>query len=775
MKIFQHSDPLEKLSWKHLLHRAEAGDSAAQGALGRKYHFGVGVAKNTGEALRWGQLAAQGGSAKGQALLGYYYRNGVILAQDYEQSYHWYQLAAAQGYLPAIYTLGLIYKRGEGVEKNLKIAKTCFLRAARKGHGDAMECLGLFAKEAGNYRKAFRWFLMGGKRGSAKALSRLALTFIQGEGVDPDHDMAMYWAQQAANTGSGVGQLSIGFCYKHGIGCTPDYRLSRRWFLRSARRGNKAAMYQLGMSYQDGVSGRKDLNRAQSWLRRAAELGNDDARLELARREKPKDEPVEGHQVQNPLAWVVTLYPCEWNGRAFQIPTWAVTTQDGLLSNVEPELMDTFPTWGHRHLHKMREDDKTIDCDFLEAEGKALREHYKLNPVLFTDAEIALMEKCFDLLKETMVPDGFNLALHPALNVITACRWAQPITPTIPVTFMTLGVGAANSALWQLALPEIGLVHLTGGNVHGMALERDFGSNLLRVVTLHDHEPDGYRPEEFLWRYSLLLIPEFAFTPDHSKIEWEWLWLHTHYYWSAYLNDFGEKPVANVAVETSQTLYEGIPPYRLKTFSPRSEILGRPDSATEEELKAYNEAYELDPTINSEEWFSYLTPKDDEVIAFVQRCKANPVKFTGDEVALLRAILTEGKLTIRGALEILAAWRWDDPMNIVYEMDIPELCESPHSSDSHNCQLEPDNQMLKLPVMGQMVLSCGEVPVVAVSRVPETGRIRVVTLEESDCTFESVGLEISKYYVFEIEKQLFRTDVVSASEFGIGDGPREIC
>ena len=67
------------------------------------------------------------------------------------------------------------------------------------------------------------------------------------------------------------------------------------------------------------------------------------------------------------MLWVVSLFPCEWDGQVFHIPVWAIATCDGLLKGVEPEQMDTAVSWGHRYIHCMQESGKKIDGGFIEA------------------------------------------------------------------------------------------------------------------------------------------------------------------------------------------------------------------------------------------------------------------------------------------------------------------------------------------------------------------------------------------------------------------------
>lgn len=466
------------------------------------------------------------------------------------------------------------------------------------------------------------------------------------------------------------------------------------------------------------------------------------------------------------MYWVVELYPCEWGGRAFRVPTWAVASEEDLRQGREPSRMDTFILWGHRNIHGHLAAGTEIDIDMIEAQAEALQERYRKAPVPFTPGESELGQRVFELLGEVAMVRSYSSVMDPLLNVLTANRWAEPVEPELPGLVQPPGQAARSSGRWSLSLPDIGFVHLKGGNVRGVAVGRDPGTGLLRVVTLQDHEPDGCPFTSYLWRYSLLLVPDIVFTPDRKKFYWQSLWLHTAFFWSAYLDDIGDgKPRARVAVGMSQTIGEGLPLFELRASCPKSAILGRPDTPTAEELKAFDEAYKANPGLSIDEWFSYLDPTEKAIAAHVGKCKANPVPFTRQEVALLGEILSlrGGTITIYSALEILASWRWEESANVAYDVEVPEFR---HSKEPPATQSE-----FPLPSEGVLALSCGEVPVVAIDREAGTGRLRVVTLEESDCTCEAVGFEILKYDLFEVEEAVFRPEPGTPLVPGIRDEP----
>ena len=76
---------------------AEAGDAAAQWALGAMYDNGDGLSQDYAEAMKWFRLAAEQGSASAQSNLGFMYEGGRGVLQDNATAHMWYNIGAANG------------------------------------------------------------------------------------------------------------------------------------------------------------------------------------------------------------------------------------------------------------------------------------------------------------------------------------------------------------------------------------------------------------------------------------------------------------------------------------------------------------------------------------------------------------------------------------------------------------------------------------------------------------------------------------------------------
>ena len=126
------SDPVQRIVY--LRDHAEAGDPAAQYALGVLYAQGEGVGQDYARAASWFRKAAKNGIVNAQDLAGLYER-GLVTPQDFVVAAYWYHNAAEQGVVPAMINSARLYERGEGVAASPVDAYAWYRAAAR--HGDA--------------------------------------------------------------------------------------------------------------------------------------------------------------------------------------------------------------------------------------------------------------------------------------------------------------------------------------------------------------------------------------------------------------------------------------------------------------------------------------------------------------------------------------------------------------------------------------------------------------------------------------------------------------
>ena len=160
-RIQQHLEAEAQAELKSLFASANMGNSDAKTLLGTMYKNGVGVPKDTKEAVRWYKQAADQGNAVAQFHLGLRYKHGNGLPEDNQEAVRLLLLSANQGYDNAQTQLGIMYREGDVVAKNEE--------------------------------EATRWFRLAATQGNAIAQFELGNAYSNGTGVPLDHVSAHMW------------------------------------------------------------------------------------------------------------------------------------------------------------------------------------------------------------------------------------------------------------------------------------------------------------------------------------------------------------------------------------------------------------------------------------------------------------------------------------------------------------------------------------------------------------------------------------------------------
>ena len=102
--------------------------------MGVVYSTGLGVPKNTKQAIEWYRKAAQQGVGSAQFNLGIIYDQGKGTPQDYKQAFYWFLKAAEQGVADAQHNVGSMYALGQGTPQNHVKSYTWYSVAAANGY-----------------------------------------------------------------------------------------------------------------------------------------------------------------------------------------------------------------------------------------------------------------------------------------------------------------------------------------------------------------------------------------------------------------------------------------------------------------------------------------------------------------------------------------------------------------------------------------------------------------------------------------------------------------
>ncbi|HSY18637.1 MAG TPA: tetratricopeptide repeat-containing serine protease family protein [Candidatus Acidoferrales bacterium] len=200
----EQSDADRKL-FEDIKVKAENGSAGSQSYIGFLYYSGLGVAKNTSEAVKWFRKAADQGDVRAEDSLAMCYEKGEGVTQDYAEAVKWYRKAADQGYAPAQNSLGDCYHLGQGI--------------------------------AQDNTEAMKWFRMSAKQGNDMAQFNIGNFYYEGNAVIKDAAEAVSWWSKAANQGNSIAQYNLGASYANGDGVPKNYIQAYKWVSLSTAQG----------------------------------------------------------------------------------------------------------------------------------------------------------------------------------------------------------------------------------------------------------------------------------------------------------------------------------------------------------------------------------------------------------------------------------------------------------------------------------------------------------------------------------------------------------
>ncbi|MCL2378515.1 MAG: toll/interleukin-1 receptor domain-containing protein [Defluviitaleaceae bacterium] len=132
-----------------------------------------------------------------------------------------------------------------------------------------------------NHEKAVYWFLKAAEQGSMIAQYNLGNSYTLGEGVAADSDKAVYWYRKSAEQGYADAQNNLGICYGHGRGVTADFSQAFYWHKKAAEQGHMKAQCNVGGYYELGLYVKQDISQAVYWYKKSAAQGNAEGQYKL--------------------------------------------------------------------------------------------------------------------------------------------------------------------------------------------------------------------------------------------------------------------------------------------------------------------------------------------------------------------------------------------------------------------------------------------------------------------------------------------------------------
>jgi TPR repeat protein len=277
---------------------AEHGDVDASYILGTAYMNGTSVPKDTNEALKWYDVAADGGNSDAETQLGELACPQQILNTSCEphKAYAYFYLGAINGnsyaknkleiiknisspaqIAAAEAAIGASYYWGKGVRQNYTEAEKWYRMAAEKGNARAQSDLGNMYRDSRGVpedkAEALFWFTKSASQGFASAQNSIGSMYSKGQVVPQDYKEAIKWYQKAADQGLAVAQTNLGAAYSLGHGVLANEAEAMKWYTKAAQQGYAPAQVGLSLAYSSGKGGIRDNVEAIKLLRLSAAQG----------------------------------------------------------------------------------------------------------------------------------------------------------------------------------------------------------------------------------------------------------------------------------------------------------------------------------------------------------------------------------------------------------------------------------------------------------------------------------------------------------------------
>lgn len=125
-----------------------------------------------------------------------------------------------------------------------------------------------------NFQLAARWFRRSALQGNAQAQSLLGSLYASGQGVKQDLQAALHWYGKAVAQDNVSAQFNLATMFMKGEGVKQDYQRALNLLGKAAEHGLDHAQYNIGLMYQQGLGVKKDYRLALPWFKKAADQGH---------------------------------------------------------------------------------------------------------------------------------------------------------------------------------------------------------------------------------------------------------------------------------------------------------------------------------------------------------------------------------------------------------------------------------------------------------------------------------------------------------------------
>lgn len=286
-----------------IIRRADADDHAAQITLGEMYWWNIAVKSDPQKALFWWKKAAESGNVEIMTKLALFFLEGHPghkLPPDPLEGEMWLLKAGNEGYVAAAHLLTALYRDGNGpIAANPQKYRFWYEKwadsAAKNGDFSISSRLaGLYNgnvdlesnhKWPQDSHKVFTLFHKAAEGGDIHAQTKLAESYLYGQGIEKDEEKALKWFIKAADCDApGITAWAhLVIMYEQGIGTEKNIDETKKWLDRIMANPLYAAgsLHMIGNLYEEGKILPIDYSRAAHYYRLSAIRGKPEAQFSL--------------------------------------------------------------------------------------------------------------------------------------------------------------------------------------------------------------------------------------------------------------------------------------------------------------------------------------------------------------------------------------------------------------------------------------------------------------------------------------------------------------
>lgn len=282
ISFFLDESGIDKDALKKTLERlVELNDPWGKHHLGASYEKGFIGEVDQEKANSFFLSAAQDGFADSQMAIGNNLLMGLGINKNTDEAIKWLEKAASQDNAYSNYLLASIYLYRFADKKNIKLGLEYLKKAIDLGDERAQtemaEILysGSFVPK--DIPRSIELFTKAADKGFEEAAYDLAKIYQDGEHVNQDYEKCVHYLSIAADRDHMRGLHDLGTMYFNGLGVEKDVKKAHDLYLKAVNFGSNLSSYCLGLIYQEGILDKPMPLMALFWFLIAEAQGNEDA------------------------------------------------------------------------------------------------------------------------------------------------------------------------------------------------------------------------------------------------------------------------------------------------------------------------------------------------------------------------------------------------------------------------------------------------------------------------------------------------------------------